>query len=734
MVKPTIQHAALTDAEQLPTWLEQVKEVCGFINTELLKKACMLSLQYGERQATPMHTSAFYQGIEVADTLSKLNLDQDTIIAGVLMSTAQYSQMKRTIIKDQLGPNIANLVQGTIAMNALDDITLQSQTVDNQEQINNLRKMMLAMVGDARVVLIKLAERISIMRHIKMQDDETRKKYARETMNIYAPLANRLGIAQIKWELEDLGFASLEPETYKSIATLLAEKRISREERMVNFKKSLERMLEKAGINAEITSRVKHIYSIHRKMQRKNLPYGEIYDILASRILVERVEDCYAALGIVHASWDYIPNEFDDYISKPKPNGYQSIHTVIRGPSGKLVEIQIRTHKMHEDSEYGFAAHWVYKEGRSDVSSYEDKIARLRGLLEWHKELTHGQTPIEKYHDEVFEDQVYVFTPAGDIIDLQKGATPLDFAYHIHSDIGHRCRGAKVNGHLVPLTYRLSTGERVTIITTRDAKPSRDWLNDELGYLATTRAKTKIQHWFKQLHHDEHVADGKQILERELAKYDIHEPKLDKIAIALNVKTTENLYAALSNGNIRLGHVLNAIDPELTKRQQPKTAIFKHTAARKNKGSFSIEGVDDLLTSIAGCCKPIPGDNIVGYITVGRGVTIHRKNCSNLSSHHENDRVVDVAWEQSHEALYQADIHVYASNRSGLINEITAVFSNNKVNVVGLNTRANTKENTADILITIETPDAEKLDGIVDKLSQISSIISVQRTQKGSKQ
>ena len=458
------------------------------------------------------------------------------------------------------------------------------------------------------------------------------------------------------------------------------------------------------------------------------------YDVTAARILVDKIEDCYAALGIVHATWDYIPVEFDDYISNPKPNGYQSIHTVITGPSGKLIEIQIRTHKMHEDSEYGVAAHWVYKEGRADVSSYEDKIARLRGLLEWHKELVHDDTSDDNLHEDVFEDQIYVFTPAGDIIDLPKGATPLDFAYHIHSDIGHRCRGAKVNGKMVPLTYKLSTGERVAVVTTRDIKPSRDWLNPELGYLATSRARSKVQHWFKQLHHDENVADGKAILERELAKYDIQDPKLDKIAQTLNVKTTENLYAALSNGNVRLGHVLNLIDPDIIKKQQHKPASpHKNKTPRSKKSSFSIEGVDDLLTSIAGCCKPIPGDNIVGYITVGRGVTIHRKNCPNMTNpnNNEEERIIDVAWETLDGELYHADLNIHASNRTGLINDITSILSNNKVSVMALNTRTNENSNTADILITIETSGADMLDNIVDKISQVPNIINVERSQKG---
>ncbi len=732
MVKPSSQHPALTDATQRDHWLLHVQTTYGITHTEILKKACELSLQLGESITTDQGISAFYQGIEIADILLGLQVDTDTLAAGILASTARYCNLSSETLKEQLGDAVTKLVQGTIAMHPLDKIAHKN---DANNYVNNVKKMMLAMMSDARVIVIKLAERVSIMRHLKKQNAAIQKKYAQETIDIYAPLANRLGIAQMKWELEDLSFALLEPETYTSIAKLLDEKRVDRDKRITDFKILLKQLLDKAGIQADISGRVKHIYSIYRKMYKKNIPYHEIYDTTAVRILVNKIEDCYAALGIVHATWDYLPEEFDDYISRPKENGYQSIHTVITGPQHKLIEVQIRTQDMHKASESGFAAHWVYKEGRTQTSVYEEKIARLRALLEWHKELTHGKTPLNTFHDVVFADQIYVFTPEGDIIDLPKGATPLDFAYSVHSSLGHRCRGAKVNDKMVPLTYKLSTGERVSILTTREGAPSRDWMNPELGYLVTSRARAKVAHWFKQLHHDEHIITGKQLLEREFAKHNIHEQNLEKIAQALHVKTPEHLYASISTGNIRLGQILSIIDKNITKKQKPESIIPAHKTKKllTEKSRFSIEGVGDLLTSIAKCCKPIPGDSIVGYITVGRGITIHRKDCPNMANLNDvgEHRLIDVSWEKTEGEWYHTDIHIHATDRTGLIHDITSILSNHKVNVLGLNTRIHRAHNTADILITIETTGADMLGKIVTQISHIPNIITVKRNHTG---
>lgn len=690
----------------------------------LLKHACQLARLSGESTATPLGASCFEEGLKMADILLSLELDIDTIAAALICNCAQYGDLSLEDISEHLGESICTLTQGFLKMSVINSARNQQQ---NPNQINNIRKMVLAMVADVRVVLIKLAERICLMRHIKFLKTNEAKRLAQETYDIYAPLANRLGISQMKWELEDLCFFYLDNEKYKHIAKALNEKRIDRDNRLNTVKSTISAMLDKRQTNASLYGRSKHIYSIHQKMSRKNLALEEIYDASALRIIVDNIDQCYAILAEINAKWAHIPEEFDDYIANPKPNGYKSIHTVIIGPSHKNIEIQIRTHKMHEEAEMGFAAHWVYKEGkRRESSNYEEKISRLRQLLEWHKEIAHGNEPIEQFHDQVFEDRIYVFTPNGDIVDLPKNATPLDFAYRIHSSIGHRCKGAKINNRIVPLNYALNTGETIHVLTAKIGAPSRDWLNPQLGYVVTSRARAKIQHWFNLQDHDHHLSIGENLLDKEISRLGLRDVNHKKLAEQLNYASTEDMIAALGKGSLRVGQLVNA----LTLENKPiKTNIVTTTrTSNPNKPSgVTIEGVGNLLSYFANCCKPIVGDKIIGYITQGRGVAIHRQNCPNIKNVASRcgERLIDVNWGNKTTKTFKADLLIITHDRTHLLRDITNIFSHEKINLLTLNTQ--TRKITVELRLTIEIQDLAQLSHVLEKITQLNGIISANR-------
>ena len=689
---------------------------------ENIKRACQLSRIAGESQATPYGESCFEQGLRIANILLELKLDADTITSAIICSSAQYADLSADDIEEHLGKEIADLTRGVIKMGAMSNAQFRNQ---NPGQANNLRKMLLAMVADVRVVLIKLAERICIMRAIKFLKTSEAKLIAQETKDIYAPLANRLGIAQMKWELEDLCFFYLYNDEYKSIAKLLNEKRLERDARIDLAQHEINLMLEKANIKATVSGRSKHIYSIHAKMMRKNVSYHEIYDASALRITVDSIEDCYAILGAIHAKWAHVPEEFDDYISNPKPNGYQSIHTVIIGPKDKHIEIQIRTHKMHEEAELGVAAHWVYKEGKhNEGTGYEEKIVRLRQLLDWHKEIAHTDEKIDQFHDEIFEDRVYVFTPDGDIVDLQKGATPLDFAYRIHSSIGHRCRGAKIDNRIVPLTYVLNTGDTVSVLTSKTGSPSRDWLNPHLGYLVTSRARAKVQHWFNNQDQEKHIEIGHDLLDRELNRLSLKNVNLKKVADTLQFKTTDAMFASLGKGRLRLAQIINLIHEE-----EPKDEILTtlRSPTKSSSKGITIEGVGNLLTHIATCCKPVIGDDIIGYITQGRGVSIHRKSCSNIThlSEHNQHRLIEVSWGLKANQQFSVDVAILADDRPNLLRDITTMFSNEKINLTSLSSQL--KNGQAEFRLTLEISDLSQLSRLLEKLNQLPNIHEAKR-------
>ena len=587
--------------------------------------------------------------------------------------------------------------------------------------------MLLAVVSDVRLVLVRIAEQLYRLRQAKQAPQETREALALETREIYAALANRLGVWQLKWELEDLAFRYLEPETYLRIARTLKEKRNEREEFLEGVQATLRAELEKQGIVAAVSGRPKHIYSIWRKMQRKDRGIESLYDIRAVRILVDDVGACYAALGVVHNLWPYIPGEFDDYIANPKDNNYQSLHTAVIGPKGQTVEVQIRTHEMHRHAELGVAAHWRYKEGGAAPAAFDQKIRFLRQLLE---PTDDDPDLLDQIRDDFFEDRVYAVSPKGDVVELPAGATPLDFAYHVHTQVGHRCRGAKVNGRIVPLTYQIVNGDQIEIITGSQSRPSRDWLSPKLGYLAGARARAKVRNWFRHQDRDQHQRQGREILERELSRLNVKDIPTDSIAKQLKLKDSEALCVALGAGDLTSPAIATALqhlrEPDtqerLPPRRQPKKQDGKHD-------SVAVTGIGDLMCNFARCCRPVPPEPIVGYITQGRGVSIHRQDCGNFLSLNQRhpERIVEIRWGKSESGSYPVDLTLHAFDRNGLIRDVTAVLADDGANVLRLKSRTDKKSMQVIMDIGIEIKDLPTLSTAITRLEQVSNVVSVRR-------
>ncbi|GGL94506.1 GTP diphosphokinase [Pseudomonas asuensis] len=726
----------------IEAWLDHVQSMDPNFERQALLEACEFA-RAAEAEAAPSEhlwapgTSSFQTGLEMAEILADLKLDQDSLVAALIYRAVREGKASLEEAGKRFGPVVAKLIEGVLRMAAISASLnpRQSMVLGTQAQVDNLRRMLVAMVDDVRVALIKLSERTCAIRAVKNATEERRNRVAREVFDIYAPLAHRLGIGHIKWELEDLSFRYLEPLQYKQIATLLHERRLDREQYIADVMQQLKQELAATGVKADISGRAKHIYSIWRKMQKKGLDFSQIYDVRAVRVLVPEMRDCYTALGIVHTLWRHIPKEFDDYIANPKENGYRSLHTAVIGPEGKVLEVQIRTHAMHEEAELGVCAHWRYKgtDVKSASSHYEEKISWLRQVLEWHEELGDIGGLADQLRVDIEPDRVYVFTPDGHAIDLPKGATPLDFAYRVHTEIGHNCRGAKVNGRIVPLNYSLQTGEQVEIITGKQGSPSRDWLNPNLGYVLTSRARAKIVHWFKFQARDQNVAAGKAMIDRELLRLALPPVDYNTLAEKVNYKNAEDMQAALGAGDLRLAHVMHAaqqlVEPE--KEIDPLDLLQRKPSPPKSgkRGDVQINGVGNLLTQIAGCCQPVPGDPIVGYITLGRGVTIHRQDCQNalqLSSR-EPERIIQVSWGPVPVQTYPVDILVKAYDRPGLLRDVSQVLLNERINVLAVNTRSNKEENTANMLLTIEIPGLDALGRLLGRVSQLPNIIEARR-------
>jgi len=697
-----------------------------------------------QTQDHPDQSLLLWRGIEMVEILSMLSMDIESSCAALIFPLANAEVVSEEELSETFGNGIVTLVHGVRDMDAIRQLKAIHNDSMASEQVDNVRRMLLAMVEDFRCVVIKLAERIMNLREMKDAPEDERVLAAKESTNIYAPLANRLGIGQLKWELEDYCFRYLHPDEYKRIAKLLHERRIDREQYIENFVDSLRKEMVKEGVRAEVYGRPKHIYSIWRKMQKKSLAFDELFDVRAVRVVAERLQDCYGALGIVHTLYRHLPAEFDDYVANPKPNGYQSIHTVVLGPKGKTVEIQIRTRQMHEDAELGVAAHWKYKEGPGSssargASGHEERIAWLRKLIAWQEEMSDSGEMLEEVRSQVFDDRVYVFTPKGDVVDLPAGSTPLDFAYHIHSDIGHRCIGAKIGGRIVPFTYQLQMGDQVEVITQKQPNPSRDWLNPNLGYITTSRGRAKIHNWFRKQDRDKNIAAGRQILDNELNQLDISLREAEKLLLPrYNVTSLDELLAAIGGGDIRLNQMVNFLQAKLNKpsaEEEDREALRQLTQksysppSRKESGRVVVEGVGNLMHHIARCCQPIPGDDIVGFITQGRGISIHRADCDQLAEliSHAPERIVDAVWGESYSSGYSLVVRVTANDRSGLLRDITTILANEKVNVLGVSSRSDTKKQLATIDMDIEIYNQQVLGRVLSRLNQVPDIIDARR-------
>ena len=660
--------------------------------------------------------------IASAQILADLGIDPVAVAAALLHDVPEDTESSLADVEERFGPEVAHLVDGVTKLSRF------STHSHEQQQAENIRKMFLAMADDIRVVLIKLADRLHNMRTLGALGLEKQQRIARQTMEIYAPLAERLGIWQIKWELEDLSFKALEPEAYRDLARLLDTRRKGRESYIERAIEELRPRLAEAGIEAELQGRPKHIYSIWKKMQRKGAEFGEIYDVYAIRLLVHEVRDCYAALGIVHSLWRPIPGQFDDYIAVPKNNLYQSLHTAVIALDGKPLEIQIRTHAMHQVSEVGIAAHWRYKEGSKAERDYDAKLAWLRQLMEWQRDVSESDATefVEGIKLDIFQDQVFVFTPKGDVKDLPAGATPLDFAYRIHTDIGHRTIGAKVNNRLVPLDYRLKNGDIVEIVTTKgEHGPSRDWLN----LVRTSHAREKIRQWFKKKDRAENIIHGRESLERELRRLArtslqaVGHDKVAEVARAYQHETVDDFLAAIGYGAISAQTVVMRLgvldDGEIT-----LPTVAPHQPART--GGVRVKGVGDLLVRFAKCCHPIPGDPIQGFITRGKGITVHLRSCPTVLNEREVSRLIDVEWEAAPAQTYPIAIRVEAYDRTGLLSDITQVMAEHRVNILAANVGVNS-DHTAVVAMTLQVASVAELAKVMSRVEQLKDVLSVQR-------
>jgi len=669
----------------------------------------------------------------VVEILMTLHVDADPLVAA-LFSDIPPVMLPPEQLEPLFSASVAEMVAGVRELRVVDDYRLQQQSSDEKFiHLEGLRKLLLGMAEDVRVVLIKLAERVQVMRELKTMPEESRRRVASETMDIFAPLANRLGIWQLKWELEDLSFRFLEPENYQRIARLLDERREDREKYIAGVVKQLRHELDVAGVDGQVVGRPKHIYSIWRKMEGKSVEFQGLFDVRAVRVLVDDVAACYAALGLVHTLWQPIPSEFDDYIASPKENRYQSLHTAVIGPDGKTLEIQIRTHEMHQHSEHGVAAHWGYKEGGRQNDVYREKISWLRQILEWKDEERDMDDFIDRFKSEVFQDRVYVLTPQGKVLDLPKGSTPLDFAYHIHTDVGHGFRGAKVNGKIVSIGYALKNGEQVEILTSKQSKPSRDWLNSHLGYLTGARARAKVRAWFRQQDFANNAADGRDVVEKEFQRLGLSEVNFDSLAKQFKRSSIDEFFAAVGCGDITSAQIagrLSALVLPAT-RQPGKTSPRARASATKNDQSDGVRimGVGELVTHVARCCKPVPYDQIVGYITRGRGITVHRNDCRNLLrlKREEPERLIDVEWSRGSQQTYTVNICVRAFDRQGLLRDITEVLSNAQLNVSAVNTLTDPRSNLANMTLTLDIHDVEQLSQALAKLEQLPNVMEAVR-------
>jgi GTP pyrophosphokinase len=676
-------------------------------------------------EAEPMRRAA----LEVAEIVRRLDADDEVVIAALLRPLLDAKLIDREAAEKRFGADAGRLAR---ALSQLGDFGLPPDWTPERgletAQAEALRKMLVAVIGDVRLVVVKLAEQLQKMRAAKSVEASERRKLSIETREVFAPLANRLGVWQVKWELEDLAFRYLQPSEYQHIAAALKVRRSERERYIEELKTRLEHELREAGIEARVDARPKHIYSIWRKMQAKKLAFEEVMDVRAARVLVNTVAECYAALGVVHSLWQFMPGQFDDYIATPKDNLYRSIHTAVLGPAGQAVEIQIRTHEMHAHSERGVAAHWRYKEGGRGDQAYERKINQLRALLAPdEKDTTHDF--LDRMRVELFQDRIYVLSPKGEIVDVPVGGTPLDFAYQVHTDLGHRTRGAKVNGRMVTLDYQLKNSETVEIIAAKTPQPSRDWLSSQLGFLASPRNRNKVRAWFRKQDESENKLEGRAILEREVQRLGVNMPPMPELLAELKLASAEELHAALGLGEMSAAQLAGAIQRLLHARAARPEEPARPRPAAVREPELEIQGVGDLLSTYARCCKPVPPEPIVGYITVGRGVSIHTQSCANLArlSVKAPARVLPVNWGDKQGQEVPVDIEVEAFDRRGLVRDVSAALADEKISIRGMTTVTDARDHLARMQIAIGITGLPQLSRVLARIAQLPNVVGARR-------
>ncbi len=729
--------------------MEQLPESYSTTERELIQRAYAMAEAAHSEQKRSSGEPYINHCVAVASILADLRVPSEVIAAALLHDTVEDTNVTLGDIRREFGETISILVDGVTKLTNLPRVSRGDQHAGKADQTDGeddsdivhsgngrgrkrdlasetLRKTFLAMGDDVRVVLIKLADRVHNMRTLGYMPEAKQKRIAKETLDIFAPLANRLGIWQIKWELEDLGFRYLNPEKYKEIAEQLQEKRPDREKQIGEINEKLIKLLESHKINVQVSGRPKHIYSIFKKMTHKGKSFDLVRDVRAMRLIVPDVPSCYAALGVIHTTWRPIPGEFDDYIAAPKENFYQSLHTAVIYDDGRPLEIQIRTQEMHENAEYGIAAHWKYKEGARRDKSYEQRINWLRNMMEWKTDVHDAQEFVESMKTDVFQDRVYVFTPRGDIFDLPVGSTPIDFAYHVHTDIGHRCRGARVNGKLIPLHQELKTGDQVEILTAKRGGPSRDWLNSNLGLVKTQRARSKIKAWFKKQEDEQNLSQGRVALERELQRLGIPEINFEKMARELGFKIPDEMFIAIGCGDLSLSKVIRLM--EETEETADILEVTTTTPKKHASDVVQVVGLKGLLWQMAKCCNPMPGDQIIAYITRGRGATIHRQDCPNILHRDDTERLLQVDWGTA-EQTFAVPVTVKAYDREGLLGDISTLLQNEGVNIA--NVAVSFNRSVADLRLVVEVRDLEQLSRVLTRIESVPNVLEAQRTKPG---
>jgi len=671
--------------------------------------------------------------LATAQVLADMKLDPPAVVAALVSPLATLigdRDLSAEQLEEALGSEVATLLDGVRRL-----ATIRWDRIDI-EAAETLRRMFLAMARDVRVVLVVLAMRVQEVRRLRhlADDDPEKERFARETLDVFAPLANRLGIWQLKWELEDGAFRTLEPASYRDLVGLLDEGRAQRNAFVEEVKDVLEARLREEEVRGQVKGRAKHIYSIYKKMQKKHLRFDQLMDISALRVVTDKVSDCYAILGLVHSIWTPLPSEFDDYIARPKENGYQSLHTAVIGPRGRPFEVQIRTREMHELSEFGVAAHWAYKEDKGSTGKRsEAKFMLLRQLMDWEREVADAENFVESLKTDIFEDQVYVFTPNGDVIDLPVGATPLDFAYRIHTMVGHRCRGARVNDEIKPLDYTLKTGDRIEILTHKHPQPSRDWMNPAMGYIRTTSARSKLRTYFREQGREAAIAHGKEQVDKEMSRLDLAHCTREHLAERLKYDGTEDLYAAVGYGDRSQASVASAalqVERELTPSEEVEEplppSVPPPKKRRRGTGGIRLDGVDDVEGHRARCCNPVPGDDVVGFVSRGRGIVIHRRDCTNVEKSDEPERLVEIDWGGGHREKHPVEVEIRANDRRGLLGEISNLVGLDGVDMTAARAERN-KEGIAFMRLSLEFGSAEQVVKVLTRLSQHPDVFEVRR-------